>query len=72
MREKRKTMRVLVSSAGTRGDAQPVLALALEVRKLGHEVRLCVPPKSPIRYRFVCLRHTTNSRTITSDACTDA
>lgn len=37
-------MRVLVSSAGTRGDVQPVLALALEVRALGHDVRLCVPP----------------------------
>jgi vancomycin aglycone glucosyltransferase len=40
----RKTMRVLVSSAGTRGDVQPVVALALEIRKLGHEVRICVPP----------------------------
>lgn len=37
-------MRVLVSSAGTRGDVQPVLALAAEVRRLGHDVRLCVPP----------------------------
>ncbi len=37
-------MRVLMSSAGTRGDVQPVLALALEVRALGHDVRLCVPP----------------------------
>src|SRR4051812_14824940 len=37
-------MRLLVSSAGTRGDVQPVLALALEIRKLGHEVRICVPP----------------------------
>ncbi|MEV4508547.1 glycosyltransferase [Dactylosporangium sp. NPDC049525] len=37
-------MRVLVSSAGTRGDVQPVLALAVQVRGLGHEVRLCVPP----------------------------
>jgi vancomycin aglycone glucosyltransferase len=44
MREKEKTMRLLVSSAGTRGDVQPVLALALEIRRLGHEVRLCVPP----------------------------
>ncbi|HVZ33961.1 MAG TPA: glycosyltransferase, partial [Polyangiaceae bacterium] len=26
------------------GDVQPVLALALEVRALSHEVRLCVPP----------------------------
>jgi vancomycin aglycone glucosyltransferase len=37
-------MRVLVSSAGTRGDVQPVLALAVELRGLGHDVRLCVPP----------------------------
>src|SRR5262249_38133450 len=39
-----KNMRVLLSVVGTRGDVEPVLALALEVRKLGHEVRLCVPP----------------------------
>src|SRR4051812_26941327 len=37
-------MRVLLSVVGTRGDVQPVFALALEVRALGHEVRLCVPP----------------------------
>ena len=37
-------MRVLLSVVGTRGDVQPVIALALEVRALGHEVRLCVPP----------------------------
>ena len=37
-------MRVLLSVVGTRGDVQPVIALALEVCKLGHEVRLCVPP----------------------------
>jgi vancomycin aglycone glucosyltransferase len=37
-------MRVLVSSVGTRGDVQPALALAIEVRKLRHEVRLCLPP----------------------------
>jgi vancomycin aglycone glucosyltransferase len=37
-------MRVLLSVVGTRGDVQPVLALALEVRKLGHEARLCIPP----------------------------
>jgi vancomycin aglycone glucosyltransferase len=37
-------MRVLLSVVGTRGDVQPVLALASEVRALGHEVRLCVPP----------------------------
>ena len=37
-------MRVLMSSVGTRGDIQPVVALALEVRELGHEVRMCVSP----------------------------
>jgi vancomycin aglycone glucosyltransferase len=37
-------MRVLLSVVGTLGDVQPVLALALEVRALGHEVQLCVPP----------------------------
>jgi vancomycin aglycone glucosyltransferase len=37
-------MRVLLSSVGTRGDVQPIVALASRVRDLGHEVRLCVPP----------------------------
>lgn len=37
-------MRVLLSVVGTRGDVQPVIALALAVRALGHEVRLGVPP----------------------------
>ena len=37
-------MRVLISPVGTRGDVQPVVALALEVRQLGHSVRRCVPP----------------------------
>jgi vancomycin aglycone glucosyltransferase len=37
-------MRVLLSTIGSRGDVQPLLALALELRELGQEVRLCVPP----------------------------
>ncbi|MEV4457326.1 glycosyltransferase [Microbispora sp. NPDC049633] len=37
-------MRVLLSTIGTRGEVQPMVALAVELRALGHEARLCVPP----------------------------
>ena len=37
-------MRVPLSTIGSRGDVQPLVALALELRALGREVRLCVPP----------------------------
>ena len=37
-------MRVLLSTIGSRGDVQPLVALAVELKALGHEVRLCVPP----------------------------
>ena len=37
-------MRVLLSTIGSRGDVQPLVGLALELRSLGQEVRLCVPP----------------------------
>ena len=37
-------MKVLLSSIGSRGDVQPILALALELRALGHQARLCVAP----------------------------
>ena len=37
-------MRVLLSTIGSRGDVQPLVALALELKALGQEVRLCVPP----------------------------
>ncbi|HLH23650.1 MAG TPA: glycosyltransferase [Chloroflexota bacterium] len=37
-------MRVLLSTIGSRGDVQPLVALALELMALGQEVRLCVPP----------------------------
>jgi vancomycin aglycone glucosyltransferase len=37
-------MRVLLSTIGSRGDVQPLVALATELKTLGHEVRLCVPP----------------------------
>jgi vancomycin aglycone glucosyltransferase len=37
-------MRVLLSTIGSRGDVQPLVALALELQALGQKVRLCVPP----------------------------
>jgi vancomycin aglycone glucosyltransferase len=37
-------MRVLLSTIGSRGDVQPLVALASALRALGQEVRLCVPP----------------------------
>ena len=37
-------MRVLLSTIGSRGDVQPLVALALQLRALGQEVRLWVPP----------------------------
>jgi len=37
-------MKVLISSIGTRGEVQPILALALELRALGHSAERCVAP----------------------------
>jgi vancomycin aglycone glucosyltransferase len=37
-------MRVLLSTIGSRGDVQPLVALAYELRVHGHEARFCVPP----------------------------
>ncbi len=37
-------MRLLLSTIGSRGDVQPLVALGLELKALGQEVRLCVPP----------------------------
>ena len=37
-------MRALLAAVGTRGDVQPALALAIELRTLGHAVRLCISP----------------------------
>jgi vancomycin aglycone glucosyltransferase len=37
-------MRVLLSTIGSRGDVQPLVALAVELKDLGQDVRMCVPP----------------------------
>lgn len=37
-------MRILVSTIGSRGDIQPLVAIALALGNLDQEIRLCVPP----------------------------
>ena len=37
-------MRVLLTAWGSRGDMEPLAALALRLRELGAEVRVCAPP----------------------------
>lgn len=37
-------MRVLLSTVGSRGDVQPMVALASHLREVGHDARLCAPP----------------------------
>ncbi|AYF76267.1 glycosyltransferase [Nocardia yunnanensis] len=37
-------MRVLLSTIGSRGEVQPMLALGLELERLGARARLCAPP----------------------------
>jgi vancomycin aglycone glucosyltransferase len=37
-------MRVLLSTIGSRGDVQPLVALASHLKAVGQEVRVCVPP----------------------------
>jgi vancomycin aglycone glucosyltransferase len=37
-------MRVLLSTIGSRGDVQPLVALALHLREAGHDARVCAPP----------------------------
>lgn len=36
--------RILLSTIGSRGDVQPLVALGLELKALGQDVHLCVPP----------------------------
>jgi vancomycin aglycone glucosyltransferase len=37
-------MRVLLSTFGSRGDVEPLVGLAMQLRALGAEVRVCAPP----------------------------
>jgi vancomycin aglycone glucosyltransferase len=42
-------MRVLLSTYGSRGDVEPMVALAVALRALGADVRLCAPPDEEFR-----------------------
>ncbi len=37
-------MRILLSTIGSRGDVQPLVALGLQLQELGQEIHMCVPP----------------------------
>jgi vancomycin aglycone glucosyltransferase len=46
-------MRVLLTTFGSRGDVQPVLALAVALRELGSDARVCAPPDEEFQGLFV-------------------
>jgi vancomycin aglycone glucosyltransferase len=37
-------MNILLAAVGSRGDVQPMLALALQLRERGHTIQFCAPP----------------------------
>ncbi|MFI5688100.1 glycosyltransferase [Streptomyces sp. NPDC051636] len=44
-------MRVLLSTHGSRGDVEPLVALAVRLRELGTEARVCAPPDEDFAQR---------------------
>ncbi|MDX2389152.1 glycosyltransferase [Streptomyces sp. DK15] len=45
-------MRVVVSTYGSRGSVEPMVGLAVRLRELGAEVRVCAPPDEEFRERL--------------------
>ncbi|MER6613041.1 glycosyltransferase [Streptomyces xantholiticus] len=45
-------MRVLLSTYGSRGDVEPLVGLAVQLRALGAEVRVCAPPDKDFAQRL--------------------
>jgi vancomycin aglycone glucosyltransferase len=45
-------VRVLLSTYGSRGDVEPLVALAVRLRELGAEVRVCAPPDEDFARRL--------------------
>ncbi|WBP86065.1 glycosyltransferase [Kitasatospora cathayae] len=48
-------MRVVLSTYGSRGDVQPLAGLAVELRKLGAQVRVCAPPDEEFAQRLAAV-----------------
>lgn len=48
-------MRILLSTYGTRGDVEPLVALAVQLRARGAEVRMCTPPDEEFADRLAGL-----------------
>ncbi|BCL25248.1 glycosyltransferase [Streptomyces aurantiacus] len=48
-------MRVLLSTYGTRGDVEPLVALTVRLQELGVEVRMCAPPDEEFAERLAGL-----------------
>jgi vancomycin aglycone glucosyltransferase len=51
-RRRGRGMRVLLSTYGTRGDVEPLVALAVRLRALGAQVRMCTPPDEEFTRRL--------------------
>ncbi len=47
-----REVRVLLSTYGSRGDVEPLVALALRLRELGARVRVCAPPDEDFAQRL--------------------
>jgi len=45
-------VRVLLSTMGSRGDVEPLVGLAMRLRALGAEVRVCAPPDEKFAERL--------------------
>ncbi|MFI9359560.1 glycosyltransferase [Kitasatospora sp. NPDC053057] len=48
-------MRVVLSTYGSRGDVQPLAGLAVKLRELGAQVRLCAPPDEEFTQRLAAV-----------------
>jgi vancomycin aglycone glucosyltransferase len=48
-------MRVLLSTWGSRGDVEPIAALAVQLRALGAEARVCAPPDFTERFADIAV-----------------